>query len=441
MPEVLTRQPQIPDETEPYVANARAEPIKADQFTAPRQLLVFQITARLNSVSKAAAAMNMSQPAVTQAIARLEKLAGATLFDRRQTGCYLTPAGGIFQIRVDRLIAQIGNALCPPQADIAGAGKAGATRLWRLTAAQIRGLIAIAECSSFVEAASLLGISKASLRRTNRELESQQQHALFEHTASGPALTMAGREMARSFKLASSEIDYAIEEIALARGEAAARIRIGVLPQAPILTLTAALKGLADCYPGLRVTISEGPYNRLLADLRSGQIDILFGVLRRPDWADDVREEVLLRDPYVVAARRGHPLSRKRHVAIEDLANFDWVVPEAGTPRRRAFDELFESLAVRPIVAVETSSPTIQQAIIATSDRLTLVPRREVSLDQSFCPLIALRVVSKLVRRPDGIATRADWHPTIVQQRFLALLRACAHAPEPTAFEKQVNGG
>jgi DNA-binding transcriptional LysR family regulator len=142
-----------------------------------------------------------------------------------------------------------------------------------------------------------------------------------------------------------------------------------------------------------------------------------------------------------VAARRGHPLSRKRHVAIEDLANFDWVVPEAGTPRRRAFDDLFESVAVRPMVAVETSSPTIQQAIIATSDRLTLVPRREVSLDQSFCPLIALRVVSTLVRRPDGIATRADWHPTIVQQRFLGLLRACAHAPEPTAFEKQANGG
>src|SRR5262247_4943595 len=76
-----------------------------------RQLLVFEAVARTENVSRAATEVHVSQPAVTQAIARLEREVGAALFRRRNTGCYLTEPGEILQRRTARLFAQLDQAL------------------------------------------------------------------------------------------------------------------------------------------------------------------------------------------------------------------------------------------------------------------------------------------------------------------------------------------
>src|SRR5262249_8270763 len=90
-----------------------------------RQLLVFETVARTENVSRAAAAVHVSQPAVTQALLRLEERMHAELFRRRNTGCYLTEAGRILQRRTGRLFAQIDQALIEfgvsvPRTDRAG---------------------------------------------------------------------------------------------------------------------------------------------------------------------------------------------------------------------------------------------------------------------------------------------------------------------------------
>ena len=60
-----------------------------------RHLRAFAAVARLSSVNAGAQAINLSQPAVTQAIGRLELAFGAPLFSRRRSGSYPTEAGDI----------------------------------------------------------------------------------------------------------------------------------------------------------------------------------------------------------------------------------------------------------------------------------------------------------------------------------------------------------
>ena len=55
--------------------------------------------------------------------------------------------------------------------------------------------------------------------------------------------------------------------------------------------------------------VVDGPYEVLLDTLRAGDLDLLFGVLRRPAWATDVREECLFSNPYAVFVGRQHPLT------------------------------------------------------------------------------------------------------------------------------------
>ena len=76
-----------------------------------RQLRVFKTVARLKSISRASALINLSQPAVTQAISSLEEKVGVTLFERGHAGSHLTPFGGILLTRTERLFDLIREAM------------------------------------------------------------------------------------------------------------------------------------------------------------------------------------------------------------------------------------------------------------------------------------------------------------------------------------------
>ena len=60
-----------------------------------RDLRYFETIAELEHVGQAAERLHRTQPALTGAIRRLEKAAGAPLFERAGRGIRLTPAGKV----------------------------------------------------------------------------------------------------------------------------------------------------------------------------------------------------------------------------------------------------------------------------------------------------------------------------------------------------------
>jgi len=150
-------------------------------------------------------------------------------------------------------------------------------------------------------------------------------------------------------------------------------------------------------------------------------------VLRRPDWALDVKEEELFANPYVVVARRDHPLASLRALTLRDLVRYDWVMPGAGTPRQQAFERMFSAMPRRPRVSLETTSMQIYRTVLASTDRLTLMSRAESQLNDGRA-LTVLPFQSPHLSRVDGVATRLDWQPTSIHRQFLDLLRAQARA-------------
>ena len=89
-------------------------PVKNAELPSLRHLRMFEAVARLESVSRAALEVNRSQPAVTQALAKLERTLGVHLIERRHSGSYLTDFGRIVLLRTQRLFALIELALTQP---------------------------------------------------------------------------------------------------------------------------------------------------------------------------------------------------------------------------------------------------------------------------------------------------------------------------------------
>jgi LysR family transcriptional regulator of gallate degradation len=389
-----------------------------------RHLRMFEAVARLESLSRAAAEVNRSQPAVTQALGNLEKALGATLLERRHSGSYLTQCGSILYLRTQRLISQIRQALLEPQVGTPFLDKGRLSSLERkITSTHVRSLVAMAEGSSIETAARAIDVTPRSLCRSVRDLERLLGRPLTHHTAHGLATTLAGAELARRLKLAMREIEHARDEIGTVCGQAETRISIGAIPQCSMYILSAAVDDLLRQYPSSQVMIADGPYDTLLNDLRTGRIDFLFGILRRPDWVRDVHQEPLFSDPYSIIVRDGHPLTRKRGLRLEDLAIYDWILPRPGSPRRRAFEWMFSAMPQPPTSRVETSAFDVQVSLIAASDRMTLMSTQEARRASAGGSIVILPFEPEVARMLDGVTTRADWHPTSVQLRFLELLR------------------
>ena len=389
-----------------------------------RQLRAFESAARLESVSAAAREVNLSQPGLTQSIHALESRLAIRLFDRRRSGCYVTGLGAVLLPRVRRFFDHVGAALSDPVVGSPFVGRHdAAAAVNRITGAQMRGLIAIAESPSIDAAARRLAMAQPSLQRTARDLERALKRSLYQRTARGVTANAQGAELARRFGVALQEIKYGMEEIHAAQGSIVSRIAIGNIPHSGERILSAAASALLAAYPAAQVQVVDGHYDALLADLRAGRLDLLFGVLRRPAWAVDVTEERLFDNPYVVVAGARHPLRRARRVTLRDLAGYDWIMPEPGAPRRQAFARMFADSPDQPRVGIETTSLAIYRSVLASSDRLALMSRLAAqSTDGGALAVLPFR--SPHLARQDGVASRTDWQPTRVHLRFIQLLRA-----------------
>lgn len=386
-----------------------------------RRLVLFDAVCEAGGIGQAAARAGRTQPAVSAAINKLEASFGGRLFERGFGGCELTSEGVIVQRRVRRMLDQIERAVT----SLTGQPAASAAKICRrLTDAQVRCHIAIAHAGSAADAAQSLGISQPAVHRAARQIEQNVGVSLYRRRVHSVSANTAGIEFARCLSLALHEIEQAVEDLADARGQLTGKVAIGVLPLLPPRLVARAIQRLRARYPAAHVTVEEGSHAYLLRELRSGGIDIIVGGLRQPRLAGSVHETELFTDPYVVAVRKGHRLARRKTVALPDLADHDWVMPQHNVPRRAVIDSIFAQLPTKPPLVLETSSLPMMLAMLMESDCITLLSRAQIRHAYPGRELVALELELPEASRSVGYTVRSDWLGTAVQQAFVEMLRA-----------------
>ncbi len=389
-----------------------------------RHLHAFHEVARLGSISAASQSVHLTQPAVTQAMAGLERYFGASLFARSRTGVRVTRAGEICAGRVERALGHLRDGVAE-LTRIPARNSRSSEQLTRLVrSAQLHALIALVEHRNFSRAARANDVSQPTLHRAARDLERLLSAPLFEKTSFGVVPTRDAEKLARRARLAFTEIRQARADIHALSGGESGRTVIGAMPLARSFLVPNALIEFTREHPEHGVAIIEGTYEHLLAALQSGEADFLIGALRDAP-ASDVVQEHLFDDPLSIIVRAGHPLARRRRLGPADLALYPWGAPRAGSPLHAHFDALFAFAGVpAPQQPVECNSLIAARAFLLESDRMMLLSIHQIHYELRAGMLVALPHPAGDIVRAIGLTLRHDWRPTLTQERLLGLLRS-----------------
>ena len=373
-----------------------------------RHLRALASIARLGSISAAAQAISISQPAITQALAKLESQCGQPFFERRPDGMIGTAAAAIFTPRIEAALSHVASP--------------------RVTMAQLRALIAVADSGSYAGASVVTGLAQPSLHRALGDLSLALKRTLVERRGKGIALTDQGRKTVRSFRLARAELEAGLGELASLTGRETGRIVVGAMPLSRARILPAAIAGFHRAHPDIRVSIVEGSFHELIEPLRDGVIDLMIGALRDPAPGADVDQSPLFDDRPVVIGRVGHPLgtSLAGEGLVAALAAYPWIVPSHGTPLRTQWERMFEGAPIHPVVPIECGSVMTIRQILVESDFLTLLSPDQVAVELEAGWLTKIADAPDGLTRTIGITTRSNWRPTSLQAAFLAVLYGVA---------------
>lgn len=388
-------------------------------MTAPnlRHLRVVLAVAEGGTLSAAAARCRVSQPAVSQALAKLERDLGGALFQRRRQGVFLTDRGAVFAGRVGRAMARLDMALAQVSPRL----------IVTATAAQMRALMAMAETQNFTLAARALGLAQPSVHRAITQIEQDAGTALFDRRSFGMVATRPALRLAQAARLAFAELEQAKADLAEFDGRDGGRVVVGALPLARSVVLPEALARFHAARPRARVTVFDGAYDEMLAGLRRGDIDLILGALRDPAPIYDVVQEPLFADRLACLAKPGHPLAGMTDISLATLAKQAWVVPRQGVPARAQFDALFRDHGLPvPEPVLECGSILLMREMLHRGDLVGCISAQQAEAEIARGLLARLDTGIDWPDRAIGLTYRADWVPTGAQTALLTMIRAAA---------------
>ncbi|AQR62052.1 hypothetical protein BZG35_10660 [Brevundimonas sp. LM2] len=242
---------------------------------------------------------------------------------------------------------------------------------------------------------------------------------LFHRRATGVDVTPEANELGRRLKLAGQEIEMGLRELDEARGVESGEIILGTLPYGGSMLLASVLDEFTQRYGKTLVRIVTEGANEMMHRLRFGDVDLVVGIIQETENSD-LDNMAFAHTQFRIVGRKGHPLTGRAEVGLEELASYDWIIGLEGSSRRACFDTLFARHAL-PKAPLAISTLSIIRQLMADSDRLTLMTTYELRHESHA--LTDIRFPSVPGRPAVGITTRKGWLPTQIHRDFIHMVR------------------
>lgn len=288
-----------------------------------------------------------------------------------------------------------------------------------MTLRHIKIFTAVFRCSSVTKAAAELHLAQPSVSLAVKELEEYYGVRLFERIGRSISPTEAGKEFYGYALHIVSLFDEMEKKIR--NWDTVGSLRIGASITIGTRILPVLLKEFRKEYPELRTEAFVGRSQAIEQRILDNAADI--GLIENQPGNPDLCAIPFMQDELCAVVPPDHPLAgRKEAAALEELAQYPFLMREKGSAGREILDACFEvsQLSVRPVL--ESSSTQAIVSSVAEGLGVAVLPYLLVRKDIAEGTVSQVPLVHPL-RRSLNIIYHKSKYVTDNMKAFMELCR------------------
>jgi len=247
-----------------------------------------------------------------------------------------------------------------------------------LSLRQLQYVVAVADSLGFHKAAAACHVSQPTLSAQVALLESVLGVRLFERDRRKVLVTAAGAELVTRARRVLVEVDDLIALATRAHAPFSGALRLGVIPTLAPYLLPEVTPTIKKKYPALALEFHEEKTADIVRGLAEGTLDA--GIVAEEAELGDAAHAEILRDDFVVALPKQHPLAKKSKLTLADLDDETVLLLDEG----HCFRDQALALCAKANVDIAnfraTSLATLAQ-MVSSGAGITLLPTLAVPVE------------------------------------------------------------
>lgn len=240
-----------------------------------------------------------------------------------------------------------------------------------MTLDQLRIFVEVAERQHLTQAASALFLTPSAVSAAIKALEERYDLALFHRVGRRIELSDAGRIFLEQARRTLASVRTAETTLAELGGLGRGSLSIHASQTMSSYWLPPLLVRFRQAYPAIELKMEIGNTEQVSQAVLLGTADL--GFVEGALGATPLAVEAVGDDKMVVVVAPGHPWADGRRLGAQDLLQAQWILREAGSGTRSAFEEALAALGIVPAaaghaldVAIELpSNEAVRSAVMA----------------------------------------------------------------------------
>lgn len=213
----------------------------------------------------------------------------------------------------------------------------------------------VATAGSISDAALASGCDASTISRRISQLERVVGTRLFVRSGRGVTLTPQGQELRNYAQQVHALLDAARAAMSSTRRQGPARIRIGAQPTIAKLLFGELFHRVRAQFPETEIHFIEGMASRVLADLRTGQVDL--AVLYKPEHPGNLECEALVYEQLCLLTPPDSSITQEQ-VRKQGLAGIPLILPSTHHGLRVLIQEIGARSSYAPHIVLQSDSGT-----------------------------------------------------------------------------------
>lgn len=267
---------------------------------------------------------------------------------------------------------------------------------------QLRTFREVADTLNFTKASEKLNLTQSAISHQIKALEAEFGVPLFIRAKRGVILTDAGKIALEYAERILEETEEMRERVAGLEKRLKGRVRVAAATQALVYLFAPLFEEFMDAHENIELVFrTTTATEQTVEDILNGVADVGFASLAV--YSPNLEVAELFDDELVLVVGKKHRLSKQTEIKINELQKERWILFERGASIRRATDDFFTKLNIKPETALESNDTYFVKLMIEQGLGISLLPSWAIREEVKNGKLAQISFKKNKVRRKVSI--------------------------------------